>query len=190
MGDPAKREATYEDVLNAPEHHVAEVLGGTLHLHPRPGGAHAAAASVLGGELGPPFSRGRGGPGGWILLDEPELHLGRDIVVPDLAGWRRERMPAITTELPYFTLAPDWVCELLSPGTARIDRGDKLEIYARERVRHAWLVDPLLRTLEIFALEGGRWLLLGVHRDDALARAAPFDAIELELGALWADVQL
>src|SRR5262245_26554666 len=117
MGDPARRRATYEDVIAAPPHKVAEVIDGELHLQPRPGGPHAAAATALGEELGPPFKRGRGGPGGWILLFEPELHLGEDILVPDLAGWRRERMPIITTEVPYFTLSPDWICEVLSPGT-------------------------------------------------------------------------
>jgi Uma2 family endonuclease len=189
VADPAKRKATYEDVLAAPPHRVAEVVFGVLELHPRPAGPHAAASTVLGGELGPPFSRGRGGPGGWILLDEPELHLGEHILVPDLAGWRRERLPTIT-EAPFFTLSPDWICEVLSPSTARLDRTDKLTIYAQHGVRHAWLVDPLLRMLEVLRLEGERWVILGVHRDDARVRAEPFDAIELELGALWADVTL
>lgn len=114
MSDAARRVATYEDVLAAPRHRVAEILGGELRLSPRPAKPHAAAASALGEELGPPFKRGRGGPGGWILLDEPELHLGADIPVPDLAGWRRERLPVLTDDEPFFTLAPDWVCEVLS----------------------------------------------------------------------------
>ncbi|HVY47067.1 MAG TPA: Uma2 family endonuclease [Minicystis sp.] len=190
MGAPAPRKATYADVLAAPRHQVAEIIDGELHLHPRPAKPHAAAATALGEELGPPFKRGRGGPGGWLLLDEPELHLGADILVPDLAGWRRERMPVITTDEPYFTLAPDWICEVLSPSTSRIDRAEKLPIYARERVGHAWLVDPLDRTLEVLRLENGRWSILAVHRDDERVRAEPFDAIELELGILWADVDL
>jgi len=180
----AKRRATYEDVLAAPATVVAEVLFGVLHAHPRPAVRHARAASRLGGELDGPFDRGRGGPGGWILLDEPELHLGEDIVVPDLAGWRRSRM----AELPdaaFITLAPDWVCEVLSPSTAKIDRGDKLTIFAREGVQHAWLLDPTAKTLEVFRLEGGRWSLVGVHGDDAPVRAEPFDAIELALSSLW-----
>lgn len=123
------------------------------------------------------------------MLDEPELHLGDDIVVPDLGGWRRERLPTIANE-PYFTLAPDWICEVLSPSTARIDRSDKLTIYAREGVSHVWLVDPLQRTLEVLRREGEKWLIVGIHLDDARARAEPFDAIELELGNLWADVTL
>jgi Uma2 family endonuclease len=188
MAEPARRLATYEDVLRAPAHVRAQVVGGELHLHPRPASAHAVASSALGEELGPPFRRGRGGPGGWILLDEPELHLGADIVVPDLAGWKRERM-SVVVNAPYFTLAPDWVCEVLSPGTARLDRAGKLPIYAREGVDHVWLVDPALRTLEVLRRAGKGWLLVGVHAEDARVRAEPFDAIELELGALWADME-
>jgi Uma2 family endonuclease len=190
MGLPAPRRATYADVLAAPAHQVAEVIDGSLYLHPRPARPHTAAATTLGEELGPPFRRGKGGPGGWILLDEPELHLGDDIVVPDLAGWRRERMPVITTELPYFDLAPDWVCEVLSPSTERVDRIQKLRIYARARVGHVWLVNPILRTLEVLELDGDGWRLLSAHAGDERVSARPFHAIELELGALWADVDL
>ncbi|MEZ4222349.1 MAG: Uma2 family endonuclease [Polyangiaceae bacterium] len=190
MSDAARRVATYDDILAAPANKVAEILGGELRLSPRPAKPHAAAASALGEELGPPFKRGRGGPGGWILLDEPELHLGADVVVPDLGGWRRERLPVLTDEEPHFTLAPDWACEVLSASTARYDRAEKLPICAREGVSHVWLVDPVDRLLEVLRLENGRYSLLGVHRDQALVRAEPFDAIELELGVLWADVQL
>ncbi len=190
MGDPAKRRATYQDVLDAPEHMVAEIIDGELLLHPRPAKPHTLAASVLGGEIGPPFMRGRGGPGGWIILFEPELHLDDDIVVPDLAGWRRERMPVMTDEEAYFTLSPDWVCEVVSPGTGKIDRTRKLSIYAHAGVGHAWLVDPLQRTLEVLRRQGEQWLIVGSWADDARVRAEPFDAIELELGVLWADVKL
>ena len=188
MGDPVRRKATYEDVLAAPRHQVAEILFGVLELHPRPAGPHAVSASALGQELGPPFNRGRGGPGGWILLDEPELHLGEHIVVPDLGGWRRERLPAVPNA-PYFTLSPDWVCEVLSPSTARMDRTDKLTVYAEHRVGHTWLVDPLQRTLEVLRLEGDKWLIVGAFRDEAKVRAEPFEALELELGILWADAE-
>jgi Uma2 family endonuclease len=189
MAQPVRRKATYEDVIAAPRNMVAEVINGTLRLQPRPAKPHALAASVLGEELGPPFRRGRGGPGGWILLDEPELHLGEDIVVPDLAGWRRERLPVMVDDVPYFTLAPDWVCEVLSPATAKKDRAEKLPIYARERVGYAWLVDPKIRTLEAMRREGDKWLVLGVFQDDARVRAEPFEVFELELGVLWADVK-
>jgi Uma2 family endonuclease len=185
-----KKRATYEDVLAAPPEKVAEVVDGELHLFPRPAKPHAAAASAIGEELGPPFKRGRGGPGGWILLDEPELHLVDDILVPDLGGWRRERMPVMTTELPYFDLAPDWVCEVLSDSTKKLDRVKKVPIYARSGVKNVWLVDPIARTLEVLRLERERYVIVAAHADDAKVRAEPFDAIELDLSILWADVQL
>ena len=187
MAEPVRKPAGYEDVLRAPEHTIAQVIDGELHTQPRPGAAHQNAASTLGGELVPRFGRGRGGPGGWIILDEPELHLGVSILVPDLAGWRRERLPAIE-DVPYFTLAPDWVCEILSPATARLDRVRKLPLYAEAHVRHAWIIDPSARSLEVFRLEGERWSLLSTHSETDLVRAEPFDAFELELGLLWADV--
>jgi Uma2 family endonuclease len=184
MADPAERRATYDDLLAVPEHLVAEIIGGRLVTAPRPASIHARAASRLGMEIGGPFDRGKGGPGGWILLDEPELHLHGDILVPDLAGWRREHMPELP-DASALEIAPDWVCEVLSPSTAATDRSEKLPIYARERIGHAWLVDPVARTLEAYRLEG-RWVLLGAFRDDAKVRAEPFDAVELELASLWA----
>lgn len=182
--DPARKQATYEDVLAAPPHVVAEVLFGVLYTHSRPAGPHAKAASILGMDLGGPFDRGRGGPGGWVVVYEPELHLGEDIVVPDLAGWRRERLADVPSAA-YITVAPDWICEVLSRSTQALDRTEKMAIYAREGVRHAWLVDPIARTLEVYRLQATEWLRIGTWRDAALVRAEPFDAIELELGALW-----
>jgi len=132
----------------------------------------------------------RGGPGGWILLDEPELHLVEDILVPDMAGWGRERMAVMTNELPYFDLAPDWVCEVLSDSTRKLDRVKKVPIYARSGVRHAWLVDPIARTLEVLRLERERYMIMATYADDARVRAEPFDAVDLDLAVLWADVQL
>jgi Uma2 family endonuclease len=189
MFEPRRRRATYQDVLDAPTHLVAEIIGGQLRLSPRPGGPHTSVATVLGEELGPPFKRGRGGPGGWIILDEPELHLGAEIVIPDLAGWRRERLPAIQN-VAYFTLAPDWLCEVLSRSTEKLDRAEKLPIYAAQGVRHVWLVNPIQQTLEVLQLHDGKWLTLAVHCDDAKVRAEPFDAIELDLADLWADLAL
>lgn len=176
--------ARYEDLTALPPNVVGEIVDGELHVSPRPASAHARASSVLGTELGGPFDRGRGGPGGWVLLDEPELHLGPDVLVPDLAGWRRERMPEVP-RVPFFTLAPDWVCEVISPSTARLDRVRKLRAYAREQVGHAWVVDPDARTLEVYQLHGEHYTLIAQHEDDERVRATPFDAIELELGALW-----
>jgi hypothetical protein len=182
----SKPSATYADVLALPKHVIGEILFGVLHVNPRPAPPHAVAASALGEELGPPFKRGKGGPGGWVLLDEPELHLGEDIVVPDMGGWRRERMPEVPFDKAYFDLSPDWACEVLSPSTEAFDRDEKLRIYARESVRHVWFLDPLVRTLEILRLDGGTYRIVAVHRDDARLRAEPFDAIELDLAALWA----
>jgi Uma2 family endonuclease len=169
---------------------VAEIVDGELHTMPRPARPHANAASMLGGELHGPFRRGKGGPGGWVLLDEPEIHLGPkpDVVVPDLAGWRRERMQDAlgpSDAPPYYEVTPDWVCEILSPSTEALDRGKKMRIYRREGVGHAWLVNPITRTLEVYRLETGRWVLLDTFEEDALVRAEPFEAIELSLAVLW-----
>lgn len=183
---PPARPATYQDVLDAPPHQVAEIVHGALHLHPRPAPKHARACSTLGMEIGGPFDRGRGGPGGWWILDEPELHLGPDVLVPDLAGWRRERMPSLP-DLAWFELAPDWCCEVLSPSTRRLDLTDKRDAYAREGVGHLWFVDPIDRTLQAFALRDGLWTLLATLKDDQPVRLAPFDAIEFPLDALWAE---
>jgi len=180
----SRKPATYEDLLVLPEHVVGEIIDGELIVSPRPALEHAATSSELGAELGMAFGRGRGGPGGWWIFDEPELHLGRDVLVPDLAGWRKERVPQRPSG-PYATVAPDWVCEVLSPSTVRVDRSAKLRIYARERVSYVWLVDPLQRTLEVLQLDAGGWRPLGTHAGDEKARAKPFDAIELELAILW-----
>ena len=183
MADPAARKATYEDILNLPEHLVGEILNGVLITHPRPAPRHALAASSLGGELYGPFDKGRGGPGGWWILDEPELHLGAEIMVPDLAGWRRERMPELP-ETAWFEFAPDWVCEILSPNTARDDRAIKMPNYAREGVSWLWLVDPDPKTLEAYELRAGKWTLLATLHDDQPVSLPPFDAIEFPLSVL------
>ncbi len=184
MSSAAKKAATYEDLLSVPKHMVAEIIRGTLSVLPRPRSTHARASSRLGGELSGPFDRGRGGPGGWIILDEPELHLGADVLVPDLGAWRRERMPEMP-DAAFFTLAPDWVCEVLSPTTAQIDRSDKIPIYAAQQVAFVWLIDPNLRTLEVYKLDGATYRLLRVFKGDERARAEPFEVLDLELAALW-----
>jgi Uma2 family endonuclease len=163
---------------------VGELIAGELYVSPRPATPHAVAASHLGGELIGPFDRGRGGPGGWLILDEPELHFAEDVLVPDLTGWRRDRMPRAPKGVG-ITLAPDWLCEVLSPSTATLDRGAKLPVYAREGVRHVWLLDPVLRMLEVFRLEGAHYSLLATHTGSARVRAEPFEALELELAFLW-----
>ena len=181
-----RRRATYQELCQVPDHKVAEILDGELIVTPRPALRHASASSGLGGLLWGPFQGGRNGPGGWWILDEPELHLADDILVPDLAGWRRARVPSIP-EAAYMTLAPDWVCEVISPATERMDRSRKMRIYARESVQHLWLLDPLVRTLEVLRLENARWVLLDTHGDADVVRVEPFEAVEIELTALWPD---
>jgi Uma2 family endonuclease len=176
----------------APPEQVAEILDGELHLSPRPARPHANVASNLGILIGGPFKFGRGGPGGWVILDEPELHLGPrpDKLVPDLAGWRRERLPRAVggDDAPaHYDLAPDWACEVLSERTRSRDKGQKMRIYAREGVRHLWHVDPLARTLDIFRLTEGRWLLVDSFAGEERVRAEPFEALELELSLVWAE---
>ncbi len=166
-------------------HLVAEVVRGSLSLMPRPTPLHARASSRLTMRLAGFDGDGDDGPGGWVILDEPELHLGADIVVPELGGWSRARMPAIPTDLAYFVLAPDWVCEVLSPATARMDRGDKAESYAASGVTHFWLLDPEIQTLEVLRLDGDTYRVIKTFGGDARVRAEPFDAIELALASLW-----
>jgi Uma2 family endonuclease len=181
-----KRRATYRDIERVPDTMVAEIVDGELFASPRPAPRHAVAASVLGAYLNTAFHQGRGGPGGWWILGEPELHFGEDVLVPDVAGWTRERLPSMPQEA-FFTLAPDWVCEVISPHNERHDRMRKLPVYGREDVRHAWIVDPLEQSLEVLRLEAGRWSLLSTHRGDAIVRAEPFQAIEVDLLPLWGE---
>lgn len=180
-------EAAFQAV---PDTMIAEILDGELHTMPHPGRRHTRTSSILGAELYGPFWRGVGGPGGWVILDEPELHLGPkpDKVVPDLAGWLRHRMPdevESDDELPYYDVAPDWVCEILSPSTEATDRIKKMRIYRREGVGHVWLLHPIARTLEVYRLEGGRWVQLDTFEEDAVVRAEPFEAVEISLKVLW-----
>jgi Uma2 family endonuclease len=188
-------QATYADLEAVPSHKVAELIGGVLHVMPRPAFRHANAESGLVGELRGPFQRGRGGPGGWWIVAEPELHFpdptGKnpfDALVPDVAGWRLERMPVLP-DTAAITLAPDWVCEVLSPtSTEQRDREEKMPLYALAGVGWAWLVDPVARVLEVYQREGGAWAEAGTHRGSARVRVPPFEAIELELEAIWGEV--
>ena len=186
MNSPARKFATYEDLFDLPDNLVGEIIGGRLITQPRPAPRHSWAQSNIGSEIVGPFGHGRGGPGGWWILTEPELHIAGDILVPDLAGWRRERMPRLP-DTAWFETAPDWVCEILSPSTARDDRTEKMPLYARMGVSHTWLVDPILRTLEAYENQQGRWLLLQTQANDASVSIPPFEAVEWNLGVLWAD---
>lgn len=185
-GDPLRKRATYEDVLNAPPHMTAEILDGELHLMPHPRRAHLRSASGLGSFLFGAFHVGVGGPGGWTILYEPELHLGADILVPDLGGWHAGRLvDREDVDEPYITIVPDWVCEILSPGTLRVDRMKKMPIYARERVGDVWLVDPGEKTVEVFRHEGHAYVLVGTFGGDDAVRAEPFAAAEIPPAFLW-----
>lgn len=184
MAEPAQRAATYEDLLAVPENMVAEILVGRLVTHPRPTPRHSVTANALGIALGSPFQFGRDGPGGWIFMVEPELHLSGHVAVPDLAAWRRARLPALP-DTAWIDIAPDWACEILSPSTERYDRGDKRIIYGDARVGHLWHVDPVLRMLEVFELRDGKWLLLDVYHDNADVAAPSFSEVSFPLGLLW-----
>lgn len=184
MADPKPRaKATYQDVLDAPEAMVAEILDGELVLSPRPAVPHANAASELIGFLRTRFGR-RGTPGGWLILVEPEVHLGDHVVVADLAGWRRDRAEHVGAG-PFTAIAPDWICEVLSGSTEKHDRRQKLRIFAEHAVGHVWLVHPLRRTLEVMRRHDSMWLTVAVHSDDDVVRAEPFAEVELDLSALW-----
>jgi Uma2 family endonuclease len=182
-----KYPATYEDLRAVPDTMVAEIIDGELIATPRPASPHAVATARLAGSLLGAFDRPPGdpaGPGGWSLLFEPELHLGSDVVVPDVAGWRHTTLPKIPN-VAAFTIAPDWVCETISPTTGAIDRGRKMRVYARERIGHLWIVDPLQRTLEIYRLGDAQWVVVGTWSDTDVVRAEPFDSIELSLARWW-----
>jgi Uma2 family endonuclease len=187
MVDGTHREATYQDVLDAPEHLVAELIDGELFLSPRPAAPHATATMNLSYGLGPPFAHGNGGPGGWIFMFEPELHFGKNVVVPDLAGWRRERLPVVE-DVPFLELAPDWLCETLSKSTEKLDRVKKMKVYARAGVSHVWLLDERRRFLEVHRREERHYELIAMFDETETVRAEPFDAIELKLASLFANL--
>lgn len=187
MAEPASKRASYADVLVAPPNLVAEVIDGALHTQPRPRLRHALAASSLGARL---YGLGRAGAGpadGWVILYEPELHLGAepDIVVPDLAGWRGQRIAEVSWDAAFVTQAPDWVCGIASPATKAFDRIVKLPLYAREGVGHVWLLDPAEKLLEVFELSAGRWVMAQVFSGDGAVRAQPFAELEIVLASLW-----
>jgi Uma2 family endonuclease len=186
MSSLAAPKNPYDRLAALPDNRVGEIIGGQLYTQPRPAGPHAVACSTLLMDIGGAYHRGHGGPGGWWILDEPELHFVRDteVLVPDIAGWRRQRLPR-PPRGHRFEVVPDWVCEVVSPATAKKDRVVKLPVYARHGVPYLWLVDPLARTLETLALQDGRWTVIGLFKDRDRVRAAPFPDLHLELSALW-----
>lgn len=187
MAELTRKLATYEDLYKIPENMIGEIIDGELVATPRPSPQHSNVAASLGGELVPPYRFGRGGPGGWIILFEPEIKFSeRDLLVPDFAGWRKERFPEWPRE-NWFSVAPDWICEILSPSTARSDRIEKMAAHARHEVLHLWLIDPRYKTLEVFRLLSGQWVKLGGFAENDKVRAEPFQEIEIELSGLWTE---
>jgi Uma2 family endonuclease len=185
MGNKPRPESVYEALERLPPHVVGEIIGGELYVSPGPRIVHSRAATRLAKRLGPfDEEEGEEGPGGWLILFEPRLHLSGDVLEPDLAGWLRERIPELPDAVGV-ELAPDWLCEVLSPSTEALDRTRKMAVYAREGVKHLWLVDPRLQTLEVYRLEGGSWLLVATHARDATVHAEPFEALPLKLASLW-----
>jgi Uma2 family endonuclease len=184
MTATALKKVTYEDLYTLPDNMIGEIIDGELVAVPRPSFRHSNVVSGITDEIKSPFQRGRGGPGGWIILYEPEICLGENILVPDLAGWKKERLPK-PPEKNFTPIAPDWICEVLSPGTVRIDRIRKMPIYAKFGVLYAWLIDPIEKTLEVYRLENSRWVLFSVHSENDRVRAEPFQEVEIALEYLW-----
>lgn len=185
MSEPAKKKATYEDLYNIPENMTGEIIDGEMIVTPRPSRRHIYTASALDKKIGPPYQFGEGGgPGGWIILVEPEIGFGGDILVPDLAGWKEERYPDEEAH-NWISVAPDWVCEVVSPSTRQRDKMEKMAIYAQEGVPYFWLIDPIAKTLDAFRLEGRKWVVVGLYVEGAKARIEPFEDIEISLDDLW-----
>ena len=184
MAEPAKHQATYADIEALPEGVRGEIINGALYTHPRPSPRHSIVATSLSVELGIPFQKGNGGPGGWIFLFETEVKFGENLLVPDIAGWRKERFTKFPTT-NWMTLRPDWVCEATSPSTALRDRHFKRDIYANAGVPHYWILDPRSRMLEVFELEKGKWNLFGTFSAGNDVAAPPFESHSFPLDILW-----
>ena len=181
-----KKISIYEQLITLPDGLTGEIINGQLHTQPRPAAPHALASSRLGADLDGPFGRGRGGPGGWWIIDEPEIHFVLDIEVmaPDIAGWRREKMPSLP-QGHKFEVVPDWICEIFSPSSKSMDREEKMPLYAQYGVPYAWLLDPKAHTLEVYRSMDGEWTPVGFFRDDDKVSAPPFEAVTVQLTELW-----
>lgn len=184
MNEPAKKISTYDDLYRLPDNMIGEIIDGEIIASPRPSRRHGYTASTIGDEIGPAYRLGRGGPGGWIIIDEPEIAFGENILVPDLAGWKKERFP-VEEEHNWISVVPDWVCEIVSPSSAGIDRVTKMGIYARHRVPHYWIIDPIGKTLEVLENNNMQWSIIGSYAGDDKVQADPFPAIVIDLGSLW-----
>ncbi|HEY3359056.1 MAG TPA: Uma2 family endonuclease [Polyangia bacterium] len=184
---PEGRPATMADLEALPEHIKGEIIDGVLYTAPRPRARHADAEIVLGTTLMGPFRWGRGGPGGWWILIEAGIEVpGSPEFSPDLAAWRKERMPTLPAEGP-ITVVPDWVCEIHSPTTRTLDLRIKRPFYARLGVAYLWYIDREAHTLTASKLRDGQWVELGVWGEDDRIRTEPFEALELALADLWVE---
>lgn len=187
--ESGKRRPTYADIEALGDNVVGEIIAGELVVSPRPSAPHAYAASNLGATVNTRFHQGLDGPGGWWIIDEPELSLDvdpdYDPVVPDMAGWRQETMPNYPLSAAQFHTVPDWICEVLSPSTRRHDRLRKLPFYHRAGVGHAWLVDPMAQSIEVYRGTPDGWLLVTIHQGGGEIRAEPFDAVAIDLDRIW-----
>ena len=179
-----RQQDLFAELADLPTNMVGEIIEGALYVHPRPAPRHAKAQLSLGAQIDAPFSQRPGGPPGWILLNEPELHIGEHIVVPDIAGWRSERW-SLPANQAFINIAPDWLAEILSPSTEKLDRSVKLDIYAEFGVKHCWYVHPVLRTLEVLELTNAKWSRVAVFKDDDAVTAPPFESHTFNLGTLW-----
>lgn len=184
-GDAASKYATYEDLLSLPENVTGQIVDGVLYTQPRPAFRHQRGTTQLASKLSERFDSDGHGPPEWFIFTEPEVHFGRHVLVPDIAGWRRSTMPEWPDEA-YTSICPDWVCEALSPSTAKFDRIQKLPIYFEFGVSHVWILDPTEHTVEIFKHARGGYQLIGTHKDDDRLQAEPFDALTIDLSKLWA----
>jgi Uma2 family endonuclease len=178
MAEPAHAETLYAAIERLPEGVVGEIIEGQLHTHPRPAARHARSATVLSAALVGAYDQGWSGPGGWKIFFEPEIHFRRnsEVLVPDIAGWRRERLPEMPED-QRFEVVPDWVCEVLSPSTADTDRELKMRVYARYGVPYAWLVDPRDQRVEAYAVQAGEWQRTATISGETPIRAAPFTEV-------------
>lgn len=186
MVELAKKKITYDDLFDIPENTTGEIVDGELFVTPRPSRKHTYAASALDKRIGASYQFAEGGgPGGWVIIVEPEIKLGENILVPDLAGWKSGRFP-FEEDTNWISVAPDWLCEVLSPRTASLDKTWKMPVYARHGVAWVWIIDPAMKTLDVYRLEpGGWWRLLASYGQNDRVRAEPFDQIELNLDDLW-----
>ncbi|MBK9953013.1 MAG: Uma2 family endonuclease [Candidatus Competibacteraceae bacterium] len=184
MTATALKFATYEDLFDLPENLVGEIIHGQLITQPRPAPKHIVASSALGEELVSPFQKDgeavQAAGGFWMSRN---CILARIFWCPIWPAGGGNVCPPC--RIRPFTLPPDWVCGVLSPGTARIDRADKMPIYAEYGVSFLWLIDPALHTLEAFVLRDGHWSLEHVYQENDEVRAVPFDAVAFSLAGLW-----